>query len=285
MLKEETRVKNLIIVGVIAILVGATFVPVVHGHLNKDTIKSAYTAPEDSRLPTTSQDEMVTIVTQKYGPFGVEEVPLEVTPLEAEKIAQDLEKLKENIESRDKTGSFLLVSKLRQIGVFQDDTVFDLILNYFNGGIIPYMSRYLNRFVNNSFCFVIGSGTGTFWYPFDDFVAVFAFLAYFITIAGVASVNMSELAALFIFAMIGFSLVSDFLLHYLPRFILPHATLFIHTGALTTIGLNETITYSSEFHRIDMRGFVGLTVHFINSLFLGGPFFCLGFSLGVSGEQ
>lgn len=149
----------------------------VNGNITKDTIKSTYTSVVDSRLPVSGQDELVTIVTQKHGPNGVEEIPLQVSSEQAEEIVQDLEALKEAIENHDKKGAFILASKLKEKGIFQDDTIFTLIEDYINNRI-PFNleDNSIEDNSSNLMCFILGYGTGLFFYMLDLLVMFFGIL-------------------------------------------------------------------------------------------------------------
>lgn len=286
MLKEETQARNLIVIGIIAILLCAAFVPVVSGHIIGETIHGLYASPLNSRLPISGQDEMVTIVTYKYAAYGIEKIPLEVTPVEAEDIAKDLDALKEAIESHDKTAAFFLASKLKEMGLFQDNKVFELIMTYLNNEMPPGINRYFNEFVNNYICFVIGSGNGVFVYPIIFplmiITAFFSFTLFLIALAALPEFDPENFPILsFLPEFFGYMM---FFQLFFPRLILPFAlgNISAGEGAITTIGLNGVRMYSNQ---IQLLGFLGLIVQLPTSKKGAAfDFFCLGVSLAVTGN-
>lgn len=268
------KLERIIIGGVIAILVGATFFPAVSGHIQMNSPNKSY------ELPT--EEEKAKIVTSIYGLNGIKKITNEVSIEKAEEITKDLEELKDAIKNNDEISALKLASKLRKGGVFQNDKIFDLIRNKFKRNALPILKdKDLTNNFTNLMCFILGFGSlGGFLYPIDLIVAI----------SSVIILLPLLLQGGLIIALI-ITGICILISHSIPfRFALPVAGFVIDKGELITAGLNGTKIIkpeNNESARGFILGFVGIVINIF--LPLGeeaviAPFFCIGYSLGITSE-
>jgi hypothetical protein len=225
--------------------------------------------------PSLGEQENAKIVTHLYGRDGDASFTIDVSREKAENILNDLKNLEDSIKKHDESMAIKIASRLKDNGVFQDDSIFTMIRNFMEKRIAPNAGVNDTDFIlKNLMCFVVGYGDALFAYP-ADFMAIFFLVALF---------GWLPMGVILVLA---YSVLWMYFSHLIPaRFVLPFTLIGINTGEITTVGLKGVQTIKREGNESTSGMLVGFTGIVVNVLILpkndretSAPFFCFGTSI------